>query len=155
MQAIMESYGDMLYRMCFVMLRNSYDAEDAVQETLMKYITKKPNFANEEHRKAWLLRVANNICKDLLRYISRHNHLDIDELQICETEQDKEILQQVMRLPPKYKAVIMLHYIEGYSVRETAEILKLNESAVKKQLQRGRELLKLELGGDLQCVKMN
>lgn len=130
------------------MLRNSHNAEDAVQETLMKYLIKNPKFANEEHRKAWLLRVANNTCKDMLRFISRHDHLNFDDLQICETEQDKAILTQVIELPPKYKSVIMLHYIEGYSLREAAEILKISESAVKKRLQRGRELLKLEWEGN-------
>jgi len=132
------------------MLRNQYDAEDAVQETLIKYLSKNPRFANGEHQKAWLLRVANNTCKDMLRGFSRHKHSNLDDLQICETEQDRAVLAQVMELPPKYKAVILLYYIDGYSVREAAEILHISENAVKKQLQRGRELLKLELEGEIQ-----
>ena len=64
-------YGDMLYRLCFVMLRNTADAEDAVQETFIAYTTKSPVFSDKEHEKAWLLKVASNKCRDLLRFRNR------------------------------------------------------------------------------------
>ena len=61
-----ERYGDMLFRLCLVMLGNAADAEDALQETYLRYLQKAPAFADEEHEKAWLLTVAANRCRDLI-----------------------------------------------------------------------------------------
>ena len=67
-----ERYGDMLYRICLLSLRNTADAEDAVQETFIKYVQKSPDFSDVEHEKAWLITVATNKCHDMLRYRTRH-----------------------------------------------------------------------------------
>ena len=63
-----EKYGDVLFRIAFVMLKNKNDAEDAVQETMLKYLQKAPAFENAEHEKAWLIRVVTNQCKDINRF---------------------------------------------------------------------------------------
>ena len=65
---IVRTYGNTLYRLCFVMLGNESDAEDAVQESFIKYLQKAPSFENTEHEKAWLITVATNQCKDILRF---------------------------------------------------------------------------------------
>lgn len=137
-------YSNTLYKICIVMLCNEQDAKDAVQDTFCRYLEKRPDFANEEHGKAWLIRVASNICRDMLRARSRHPKVSIDDLSnVLAAPAQRDVLTELMELPPKQKAVIYLHYVDGYSVKEIADILKITESAVKKRMQRGREYLRL------------
>ena len=135
----------MIFRVCLVILCNEADAKDATQETFLKYITKAPSFNDSEHQKAWLIRVATNICKDMCRFKKRHTHVNIDELSdYYQMPESAGILEDVLSLPPKYKVVIYMYYIEGYDVTNIASIVGISVSATKKRLQRGREMLKLE-----------
>ena len=144
---VIKLYSNMLFKLCIVMLCNEQDAEDAMQDTFMKYMSKAPVFNGAEHQKAWLIRVATNICNDMGRFRLRHNHANIDDLSdYYESEETAEVLEAVLRLPKKYKAAIHLHYVEGYDVRSIAEIAGISVAAAKKRLQRGREMLKLEYG---------
>lgn len=141
-EEIVLRYSNMLYKICIVMLCNEQDAKDAIQDTFCKYLEKRPDFANDEHEKAWLIRVATNICRDMLRSRMRHPKVSIDELaDRLAAPVQKETLTELMELPTKQKVVIYLHYVDGYSVKEIADILGLTQSAVKKRLQRGREYL--------------
>lgn len=138
---------DLLYRMAVFMLSNTQDAEDAVQETYVRYLLKKPKLRDEEHAKAWLMRVCINICKNQIRYRKRHPQHPIIETDMTEFDLgEQEILREISLLPAKYKSVIILHSIEGYSVKEIAGILKISDAAVKKRLQRAREQLKIQIG---------
>ena len=65
LEKIMQTYGNILFRLCLLTLGNASDAEDVVQETFFKYLRKAPDFENEEHEKAWLITVATNQCKDI------------------------------------------------------------------------------------------
>ena len=78
---IVDTYGNVLFRLCLIMLGNAYDAEDAVQETLIKYLQKAPNFKDKEHEKAWLIKVAANKCKDMLRFRTRHMMAEIESIK--------------------------------------------------------------------------
>lgn len=145
---IVTAYGDMLYKISIVLLCNPYDAEDATEDTFLKYIEKSPTFANSQHEKAWLIRVCTNICKNMLRFRKSHLHLDIDDLAeqlSIPQNSDFEALQLVMSLPLKYKTAVHLYYFEGYKVKEIAEIMSISESAVKKRLEYSRKALKLTL----------
>ena len=139
-------YSDMLYKICIVILCNEQDAQDAIQDTFCRYMEKKPDFRNEEHEKAWLIRVATNISRDMIRFRIRHPKICIDELEssLVAPEQ-KETLKELLELPVKQKMVIYLHYVEGYQIKEIADILGITEGAVKMRLQRGRELMRLSL----------
>ena len=144
-ERIVNQYADDLFRLCLTILRNQMDAEDAVADTLMKYLTKAPVFLEEEHRKAWLIRVASNTCKDMLRANRYREHLDLNDICLFTPDQsDSDILVDVFRLPEKYRTVIYLYYIEGYSTKEIADILSISSTAVRKRLQHGRKMLKLE-----------
>ncbi len=135
-------YGDMLYRLCFVMLRNTADAEDAVQETFIAYTTKSPVFSDKEHEKAWLLKVASNKCRDMLRFRNRHQLTELSELEaVVQDDESSHILEALMELPEKFRLVLTLYYIDEYKVKEIAEIIKKTPSAVKMRLQKGRKLL--------------
>lgn len=137
-------YSNTLYKICIVMLCSEQDAQDAVQDTFVRYMEKQPEFADEEHEKAWLIQVASNISRDMLRFRIRHPKISIE--QIADdyiTPGQTELLTELLELPIKYRTVVYLHYVEGYRIREIAAILKLTEPAVKKRLQRGREQLRL------------
>lgn len=142
-EPIVNTYGDMLYRICFIMLKNASDAEDAVQETIIKYFQKKPVFCDSEHTKAWLITVAKNVCRDILRYRQRHSYTEIDEnLVQQEKEDDSGILEALMTLPEKFRFVLVLYYVEEYKTDEIAKIIGKTTSCVKMRLQKGRKLLK-------------
>ena len=142
-ERIVDTYGNMLFRICLVMLSNEKDAEDVVQDTLITYLTKAPTFNDSEHEKAWLITIATNRCKNMRRYNFIRKHMDIHDVQLyCKNDEDYGLLDHLMRLPTKHKVVLLLHYVEGYKVDEIAKILTITTSAVKKRLQRGRELLR-------------
>ncbi|MBQ2729343.1 MAG: RNA polymerase sigma factor [Clostridia bacterium] len=142
-ECIVEEYANMLFRVSFVILGNSYDAEDAVQETFIRYMKKAPAFESREHEKAWLIRVATNQSRDILRFRSRNNTLDVDTLrEYAVLENDGIIIQALFELPEKLKTVLYLHYVEGYKVCEIAKIISRTPSAVKMRLKKGREELK-------------
>lgn len=137
----------MLYKVAFLYLNSSSDAEDVLQEVFSKYFLMRKKFNNSEHEKAWFIRVTQNLCLDMLRKAERKN-TNIDSVSVMmqtdnDTEQD--VAKSVAALPPQYKMVIFLYYYSGYSVEEISGILKIGKSAVKKRLQRGREMLRLRL----------
>ena len=141
-EQIIAQYGDPLFRLCCVVLKNEGDAEDAVQETFIQYYQKAPAFTSTEHEKAWLFKVAANKCRDQLRFRSRHSHIDLDSIQALAPEvQDKDILLALMELPEKQRLVLTLHYVEGYTTAEIAKIIGKSPSAVKMRLQSGRKRL--------------
>ena len=138
-------YGPMVYRLAMVYLGCSADAEDVTQEAFIRLLYHAPAFADAEHEKRWLLRVTVNLCRNQLKGFWRKRAVTLD-LDI-EDPESLGVLETIVELPEKYKAPILLHYCEGYSVAEVGEILRLGQSAVKMRLKRGRELLKLELEG--------
>lgn len=138
----LHTYGNMLFRLSFAMLGNASDAEDVVQETLIKYIEKTPEFESEEHRKSWLITVASNKCKDLIRSHKRHPLVEIEEWNSLVNESiDTGILEALMSLPEKFRLVLILYYVEEYRVEDIATIIGKTKSAVKMRLQKGRRLL--------------
>ncbi len=139
---LIQKYGNMLYRLCFIMLKNESDAEDAVQETLLAYYQKAPVFQSSEHEKAWLIKVATNKSRDLLRFRVRHPLLDEDFLSALSPDPtDSGILEALAALPEKYRLVLTLYYIEDCRIEEIARIIGRTASAVKMRLQKGRKLL--------------
>lgn len=141
-ERIIRVYGNMLLRTCVVMLGNAHDAEDAVQETVIRYFQKAPQFENEEHEKAWLLRVASNRCRDMLRFRRRHPQTDLDSLYDLAAEQSgSDILEALMTLPEKFRLVMLLYYVEEYRIEQIAGIIGKTPSAVKMRLHKGRKLL--------------
>jgi len=146
LEEIFEQYGNMLFRYALMMLSSAQDAEDAVQDTLLKYWQKTPEFKDKDHEKAWLLKVLVNRCRDLLRIRIRRGEIALEctaELAEYTSEpmEDSGILKTIMTLPEKYKTVLYLHYVEGYRVEEIAGIIGKTASAVKMRLKTGRELL--------------
>ena len=141
-EALLNKYGDMLYRLCLLMLKNEYDAEDAVQETVIKYYRKAPAFEDAEHEKAWLIKVAANRCRDMLRFRARHPQTSDECLaKLWRESSDSGIMEALASLPEPYRLVLTLYYIEEHRIEEIAKIINRTPSAVKMRLQKGRKLL--------------
>lgn len=165
LEETIEKYSNIIFRTSFLLLRNKQDTDDVLQETFYQYWINENEFASEEHKKAWLLRVSQNKCKNILKYKKIHSYVsfhDIEERVLGSAPKKSDDIEELLRLSNlnnRYKSVIMLFYLEGYSIEETAEILEISQSAVKKRLQRGREKLKSffekydEEGGNLNEIE--
>ncbi len=141
-----KKYSSSMLRTAFSLLKSTADAEDAVQEAFIKLITKAPEFENDEHQKAWLLRVTVNISKNMLKAARRKN-LPLTE-EIPYSEKSDDVLPYVLSLDEKYRAVIHLYYYENYSIKEIAEILSLPSATVGTRLSRARKMLEKSLKED-------
>lgn len=147
-----ERYTNLLYRLCYSILLVREDAEDAVQDVFLKYYRKQPTFADEDHEKAWFIRVAVNHCKDILRRRKLRECIPFSEVEELLAEKEAEaddsgVLQALFELTDRYRIVMILHYLEGYPVKEVARLCGISQSAVKMRLSRGREQLKERLKG--------
>ena len=143
-----EQYGDMVFRLAYSYLKNRADAEDVMQESLLKLYVEPREFESADHERHWLLRVAANECKKLLRSPWRRRTDPLDEAAEAaafDRPAQSELFRQVMALPPKYRAAVYLHYYEGYSVKETGELLGAKASTVQTWLMWARGQLKTKL----------
>ena len=140
---LFETYYDSLSKIAFCYLKNIYDAQDIACDVFLKYIEAHPRFESSEHEKAWFIRVTINKCKDF----SRHSKYIRAEAicRISATDSGSEILDLVMALPEKYRAVIHMFYYEDMSARQIADVLKISVSAVTKRLERARKMLEPHL----------
>ena len=147
-QALAEQYRDRLFAAAFQVCGNAADAEDAAQEALLRYHLSDKEFENQEHIRAWLLRVAINWAKNTSRSFWRRNTVPLEEYMETlefDCQESREIFREVMALPEKYRLVIHLYYYEDYSVEEIGRILGIRVSNVKVRLSRGRQMLKATL----------
>ena len=140
-----------LYKICYLYMKNSHDAEDILTETFCKLIDKAPAFDSQEHEKAWLIRVATNLCKNQLRsWWRRHEDLeDYKELIGTEDQEDQysELLNALMCLPDKYKTVVVLYYYEGYKSEEISGIIGKPASTIRNYLCEARIILRKYIEG--------
>ncbi len=141
-----DKYANIMFRVALSHLGIREDAEDAVHDVFVSFAKSKPKFTDGSHEKAWFIRSTINRCHDLNRRKKLRTHISIDEIgEIAapDTESDiSHIISLVTALPERYKSVIILHYLEEYSVKETAAMLGISESATKMRLARGRDILK-------------
>lgn len=136
-------YGDSILRLAYSYLHNMSDAEDILQETLIKYMEADRKFESDVHKKAWLLRVATNLSKNKIDYNRIRQTDELEDTLVMEEREDLSFVwDAVKKLPEKYREVIHLFYYEGYQTKEISKILSRNESSVRSDLKRGRERLK-------------
>ena len=135
-----------LYRVGMSMLKNQTDCEDAVQDTILTAYSKLNTLKNEEYFKTWLVRILINNCNKQLKRRGRITAVEVmPENAEYSDDNSTEVKMALEKLNPKIRAVIVMRYIEGFSVKEIKEILRIPEGTVKSRLARGRELLGLEL----------
>ena len=142
-----ERHSDSVYRLAMVYLRNPQDAGDCCQDVFVKLMEHRRGFESEEHRKAWLLAVTKNTCRDQLRQEARRRTDSFEAVgDLPAPQTDEDMLALILTLPASDREVLYLHYYEGYAVREICALLRLRESAAKQRLLRARNRLKALLG---------
>ena len=143
-ERLVNTYADLILRLSYTYLSHTQDAQDICQTVFLKLIERRPAFASSEHEKAWIIRTTINACKDHLKSHWRKTTVPIEAAQHvpAPAAEPGSILASVNLLPPKYRAVIYLHYYEGYTAPEIAQLLGRLPSTVNTQLRRGREQLK-------------
>ena len=148
-QRLAETYADAILRLSYAYLKNTYDAQDVCQTVFVKLLTEPREFESAEHERAYILRMAANACKDLLKSPWRKRTCDLEacaEVPAPETG-DGAVLAAVNQLPANYRSVIYLFYYEGYQAAEIGKILGVPTATVHTRLARGRARLKDILGG--------
>lgn len=146
-----ERHADTVRRLCMIHLKNYADTEDIFQTVFLKYVLSSVSFENEEHERAWFIRVTINACKDLLKNFFRSHTVSIDEIleQPAEIQQDnREVLEAVLSLPSRYRDVVYLYYYEEYTAPQISEILGKKVNTIYTLLNRAKKILKEKLGGD-------
>ena len=146
--ALAEQYMDMVYRIALNASGSAADAEDVVQNVMLRLYRSDPDFESEEHARRWLIRVAVNESKRLVGLPWKKREASFEEvLNIADgTDSFQQgLLMKVAGLPPKYRVPMYLYYYEGYSVKEIAELTGSKISTLHTRLARGREKLRAVL----------
>lgn len=162
---IVEIYKDKVFQICFRMLGNRQEAEDLAQEAFVRAYVNIRSFNITMKFSTWLYRIATNLCIDRLRKKKPDYYLDAEvagteglnmysqiasdmakpEEEVESLELQETIQVEIMKLPEKYRSVIVLRYIEELSLKEISEILDLPVGTVKTRIHRGREALRKQL----------
>lgn len=145
-ETVVRTYADMVYKIAYRYVANPTDVDDVFSETFLTYFKKERVFQDEEHRKAWLIRVTINCAKDLLRGKSSWEELNEtiagDDVPAVSSEEQLDLHKAIRQLRLEYREAICLYYLEGLSVTEISAVLGRNENTVKTHLARGREKLR-------------
>lgn len=151
-EEIIKFFFDTVYKLALSQTKNKADAEDISQEVFLKYIKQTKSFESMEHIKAWLIRVTINRCHSYFSSNHRKKTVELTEEIPFDTPEKGEVYYAVSELAPKYRVVIHLFYYEDMAISEISRCLGRNESTVKSQLKRGREMLKNKLKRDYDYV---
>ncbi|GKV65126.1 MULTISPECIES: sigma-70 family RNA polymerase sigma factor [unclassified Sporosarcina] len=156
LDSFIRDYGDDLKRIAYLYLNDLAESEDIVQEVLIKSYHQLDSFRHESSYKTWLIRMTINQCKDHKKRWSVRNIFykqevpEVRDRKLTETdyiqkESSNEMLQQLARLAPKHKEVLILYYYEELTMQEISDVLQINYNTVKSRLLRGKQVLKEKL----------
>lgn len=143
-----ERYKDTVYRIALNFYGNPYDADDTVQDVMLKLFQRREPFESEEHARYWIIRVTINLCKNGLRWAKLRRHENLDDIALSvqfQQPEQSEVYREVMALPEQYRTVLYLFYYEELSVNRIALLLGIKPSAVTTRLSRARQKLKAKL----------
>lgn len=148
LEALVNKYASMLFKIAYSYTKNNYDSDDIVQETFIKFYQAHKTLKDEEHIKNWLIRVTINHSLNVIKHKKKEILVDNDSLngvadENNETQEKDFIYECVSLLKDKYKTIIILYYYDDYSIKEIGEILNISESNVKIRLSRARDKLKI------------
>ena len=139
---VVRQYSDMVYRIALSKVGVRHDADDIFQEVFIRYFKKKVKFKDENHRKAWLIRVTMNCSSSFFTTGFRKNTQQLSDDLVFENKEIQDLHYELQKIPKKYRDVIYLFYYEEMSIEEITLILKRKNSTVRTQLTRARKLLK-------------
>lgn len=143
-----EFYSDTVLRIAVQNTRNYHDAEDIVQEVFIRLAKNGGAFRDESHKKAWLIRVTVNVCRDLNRFTAFRRYQPLEEYPYVSTDgglERCELLELIRKLPEAKRNAVYLFYYEGMSIEEIAEATGKSPGTVGSDLHRARKMLRLEL----------
>ena len=142
-ERLLEQHGNHVLRLAYSYLHNMADAEEILQESLIRFLRTAPRLENERHERAWLLQVASNLSKNRIAYDRLRKADELDETLAAEEREDLSFVWEAVKsLPVRDREVIHLFYYEGFSTGEIARILGQKEATVRSRLMRGREKLR-------------
>ena len=150
LEALIDRYENTLLRAALAILGDPFEAEDAVQDTFLRYLEKRPDFREEGHEKAWLLTVCANGCKSRLRQRKSRPTTELPDTYPAPDPDCGAVAEAVFALPANQRAAVHLFYYEGYSTQEIARILGQRPGTVRSHLSRARETLRRVLKGELE-----
>ena len=145
-ETLVKENEDRLYRAALAILGDAQEAEDAVQDTFLKFLEKAP--AELDSPPAWLMRVLVNGCRDRLRAAWRRRSVPLWESLPAPEPEERQELEEIFSLPPADRAVIHLFYYEGLSTGEIARLTGQAEGTVRSRLSRARSRLRRLLEGE-------
>lgn len=132
----------LLYHICYGMLHNQSDCEDAIQEALLRAWKNRHQLRDMEHFRSWLCRITANACQDVLRK-RQHEGVYYDAMvdnQPAGIDLEQMVLRDALStLSPEVRVCMTLYYLDGIPVREVAQTLEIPEGTVKTRLMKGRE----------------
>lgn len=148
--AAAEQYLDMAYRLALSACGSAADAEDAVQNAMLRLWRTDTAFEGGEHLRRWIIRVTLNECRRITGHPWRRRSVPLESCPepVLEDREKRALWEAVVALPEKYRVPLYLYYYEGYDVNEVGELLDLKPSTVQTRLARGRERLKKLLTED-------
>lgn len=143
LEELVNRHAPAVYRLAYARTGSREDAEDVMQEVFLRLLRRAPELNGEDHLRAWLLHAAANCANSLHRRPWRRRELPLEEgaVQAAPPEHN-EALEAVLALPEKYRVPVCLHYCEGYTTAEVADILGKKEATVRTWLFRARGLLR-------------
>lgn len=144
----LEVYGDMILRLGYSYVKNIHDSEDILQDVLLKLIEHDNIFKDGEHKKAWIITVTRNLCKNKLKSSWFKQRNELIDMPYYDNYMNHDVFDAVMKLPVKYREVIHLFYYEDYSTLQISDLINKKESTVRSLLHRARNMLKDELKED-------
>lgn len=147
--ALYTKHANYVYSIALSYLHHPEDAEDATADIFVKLLEQPRTFANDTEARAWLVVAVRNHCKNILKsWVRKNRDDDFCFTQIPSDGQNDElkaVMAALYALPERYRLPLLLHAVEGYSIAETAQILRLNESTVRTRIERARKKLRKEM----------
>ncbi|MCL2816890.1 MAG: RNA polymerase sigma factor [Clostridiales bacterium] len=141
-EELVQRHENRIYRAAVAIMGSHADAEDVMQDVFLKVMEKAPAFQSEGHEAAWLTKVTVNLCRSRLRSPWRKKREPLLDTYPAQDEEQRSLMETVLSLPPKYRAVIYLFYYEGRSTKEIAELIGQKEPTVRSLLTRARHMLR-------------
>ncbi len=142
LEELVTKYENTLFRAALAILGDAHEAEDAVQETYLRYLEKRPQLRDGDHEKAWLLKVTANRCKSILRTRRRHPAVELLDVYPAPDTECRELMEAILALPANQRSAVHLHYYEGYTSEEIGAILGQRPGTVRSHLSRARDSLR-------------
>ncbi|SDE12119.1 RNA polymerase sigma-70 factor, ECF subfamily [Paenibacillus sp. UNCCL117] len=163
---LVELYKDKIFHLAYRMLHNRHEAEEIVQETFLRVYTNLERYDDQQKFSTWIYRIGTNLCIDRLRKRKISYSLDAEmsdgeggsdwyatlasqdrtpDQQVALSETQAQIRESIDALPEKYKAVVILRYLQDLSLQEISDALSMPVTTIKTRLHRGREYLRKKL----------